>query len=258
MNTQCKQIEKDFILDSECYDMLINTGMLVRLTTEEKENKNEIKIYTLKEYSLSYNMPILENLGFIIESETYTSKQIEDKTIYLRKYDIADAVKTRWLDVSKNLSNVIANALRGTITNSTLNALSYYANLSKKELTLIKAIAAYENQLIPVLNEHFIAKILTKYSDITKHFVDYFIAKFTPDLSKREPVLPLIEEQITIKLKEIDPNIKAIVYSGYSTDPVMTEYQKYGFKAVLKKPFNVAQLKKTISDTLNCDNDYQL
>jgi DNA-binding NtrC family response regulator len=65
-------------------------------------------------------------------------------------------------------------------------------------------------------------------------------------------------KECIIKLKEIDPNIKAIVYSGYSTDPVMTEYQKYGFKAVLKKPFNVAQLKKTISDTLNCDNDYQL
>ncbi len=31
------------------------------------------------------------------------------------------------------------------------------------------------------------------------------------------------------KLMGIDPNVKAIVSSGYSNDPVMTNYRAYGF-----------------------------
>jgi len=38
------------------------------------------------------------------------------------------------------------------------------------------------------------------------------------------------KEAITALLK-IDPNIKAVVSSGYSTDPVMANYQEYGFSA---------------------------
>ncbi|HMK66071.1 MAG TPA: hypothetical protein VK564_09770, partial [Thermodesulfobacteriota bacterium] len=32
------------------------------------------------------------------------------------------------------------------------------------------------------------------------------------------------------RLLEIDPEVKAIVASGYSQDPVMQDYQEYGFK----------------------------
>ncbi len=35
------------------------------------------------------------------------------------------------------------------------------------------------------------------------------------------------------KLREIDPEVKAIVTSGYSNDPVMNKYRDYGFKGVV-------------------------
>ncbi len=44
------------------------------------------------------------------------------------------------------------------------------------------------------------------------------------------------------KLLEIDPQAKAIVSSGYSNDPVMAEFTRYGFKACLKKPFKIEEL----------------
>ncbi len=44
------------------------------------------------------------------------------------------------------------------------------------------------------------------------------------------------------KLLEIDPGVKAIVSSGYSNDPVMAEYKKYGFRGVIAKPYNVEDL----------------
>jgi len=38
------------------------------------------------------------------------------------------------------------------------------------------------------------------------------------------------------KLKEIDPSAKLIVTSGYSDDPIMSDFARYGFDAVITKP----------------------
>jgi len=52
------------------------------------------------------------------------------------------------------------------------------------------------------------------------------------------------------ELLRIDPDARAIVSSGYSHDPVMAEYGKYGFKAVIVKPYQVEDLKNVVLETL--------
>jgi CheY-like chemotaxis protein len=55
----------------------------------------------------------------------------------------------------------------------------------------------------------------------------------------------------TVKnLLEIDPKVKAIVSSGYATDSIMSEYKKYGFSAVVTKPYSVIQMEETLHDVL--------
>ncbi|NVN90061.1 MAG: response regulator [Desulfuromonadales bacterium] len=53
------------------------------------------------------------------------------------------------------------------------------------------------------------------------------------------------KETIEMLLK-IDPNVKAIVSSGYSSDPVMANYRDYGFSAVLRKPYLPQELCRVI------------
>ncbi len=51
----------------------------------------------------------------------------------------------------------------------------------------------------------------------------------------------------TIKnLLEIDPEVKAIVSSGYSSDDVISNYKDYGFKEVMEKPYSYKNLVHTI------------
>jgi PAS domain S-box-containing protein len=53
----------------------------------------------------------------------------------------------------------------------------------------------------------------------------------------------------TIKrLVEIDPNVVAIVSSGYSNDPIMSDYQRYNFKGVLAKPYTIDTLREIFSE----------
>jgi len=53
------------------------------------------------------------------------------------------------------------------------------------------------------------------------------------------------------KLLEIDPKVKAIVSSGYSNDPIMAEYDKFGFKGVVTKPYSAEQLITVTNEMLN-------
>ena len=51
-------------------------------------------------------------------------------------------------------------------------------------------------------------------------------------------------------LLEIDPNIKAIVSSGYSTDPIMSNFREYGFTAVLRKPYRLQEMSMLLQNCL--------
>ncbi|MFC1715713.1 PAS domain S-box protein [Candidatus Poribacteria bacterium] len=52
------------------------------------------------------------------------------------------------------------------------------------------------------------------------------------------------------RLMEIDPEVKAIVSSGYSNDPVMTDFREYGFKDAIAKPYKVAELSAVLRKVL--------
>jgi len=52
------------------------------------------------------------------------------------------------------------------------------------------------------------------------------------------------------KLIELDPNVKTIVSSGYSNDPVMSDYKQYGFHGVIAKPYQIEELSYTISKVI--------
>jgi len=48
------------------------------------------------------------------------------------------------------------------------------------------------------------------------------------------------------ELRKINPKVKAIVSSGYSDDPVMSEHEKFGFNAIIKKPYEYHELSETV------------
>jgi CheY-like chemotaxis protein len=49
------------------------------------------------------------------------------------------------------------------------------------------------------------------------------------------------------KLRQIDPQVKAIVSSGYSEDPIMAEFARFGFSGVIAKPYRISELSKVLN-----------
>ncbi len=52
------------------------------------------------------------------------------------------------------------------------------------------------------------------------------------------------------KLMAIDPNVKAVVSSGYFNDPVMSDFRAYGFCGAMPKPYQIAELKTVLGSIL--------
>ena len=48
------------------------------------------------------------------------------------------------------------------------------------------------------------------------------------------------------KLLEFDPQVRAIASSGYSSDPVMSDFQAYGFKGIIAKPYTLEELSRAL------------
>ncbi len=57
------------------------------------------------------------------------------------------------------------------------------------------------------------------------------------------------------QLLEIDPNVKAIVSSGYANNPIMANFKRYGFVAVVSKPYSIVPLSKTLHEVIGAGGD---
>jgi|WetSurMetagenome_2_1015567.scaffolds.fasta_scaffold03640_3 PAS domain S-box-containing protein len=57
------------------------------------------------------------------------------------------------------------------------------------------------------------------------------------------------KETISI-LRKIDPSIKAVISSGYSQDPVMSQFTEHGFDGALAKPYTMTQLEEILHQVL--------
>jgi len=53
------------------------------------------------------------------------------------------------------------------------------------------------------------------------------------------------------ELLEIDPRVNGIVSTGYSNDPVVTNFKAYGFRGALTKPYSMGELKEKLHEIIS-------
>jgi CheY-like chemotaxis protein len=77
----------------------------------------------------------------------------------------------------------------------------------------------------------------------------------TPDLVILDLTVPggMGAIETVKRLHKIEPELKAMVISGYTEDPIMTNYSDYGFCAAIKKPVTSDEMSAIISKAM-CEN----
>jgi DNA-binding NtrC family response regulator len=51
-------------------------------------------------------------------------------------------------------------------------------------------------------------------------------------------------------LRKVDPDVKAVISSGYSNDPVVEDFSHYGFCERLAKPYNINAMKNLLENVI--------
>jgi CheY-like chemotaxis protein len=57
-------------------------------------------------------------------------------------------------------------------------------------------------------------------------------------------------KEAVAKILTLDPTAAVIVSSGYSNDPVISEYDNYGFRGVVCKPYRLQELSAVLHEIL--------
>jgi len=86
------------------------------------------------------------------------------------------------------------------------------------------------------------------------------IAKYKEAMDKGEP-FDMVILDLTVKggmggiptmaqLLTVDPHVKAVIYTGYSADPILDNYRLYGFQGALPKPYAIKDMADMIRRVL--------
>ncbi len=58
-------------------------------------------------------------------------------------------------------------------------------------------------------------------------------------------------QEVIAYLRDINPKIKAIVSSGYANDPILADYERYGFTGKVSKPYKIDELIVVLHEVIN-------
>jgi PAS domain S-box-containing protein len=56
--------------------------------------------------------------------------------------------------------------------------------------------------------------------------------------------------EVLTNLHRLDPEFKAVVSSGYSNDPIMSDYKTYGFSGVISKPYRIHEISEVLYNVI--------
>lgn len=57
-------------------------------------------------------------------------------------------------------------------------------------------------------------------------------------------------DEAVARLRKIDPEIKAIISSGYDSDPIMSHFRDHGFHGAISKPYELTELNRVVREVV--------
>lgn len=180
-------------------------------------NIAELKIYSpTQEISLSKIMPILESFGFnVIQEHTYSVTIFEDeknrsqKKIWIQYFHLNLSKNLHEFSekIKLNFEKTISKVWYGDMQAGLLNRLVITADLSWKQIFLLRAYTKYLYQTGFRYSSSYVSDVLVKYRDFTRLLVELFEAKFDPfnkfSESQRKDKMAEIQAAINANLSQI-------------------------------------------------------
>jgi len=186
-------------------DRMVSISLAGGDALEEEGATTELKLYLCGErLILSDFMPILVNAGLrVIAVVPYEIKGRGTPDAIIYSFSVQDS-EGRPLEVDDHdtrLAEAILAVRFGDATNDTLNALVLLADLSWREVDVLRTYVAYAFQLGAVPSRLSLPTALVSYPNIARVFFDIFKAMFDPsgsdDQSQRKALVADLSDLLT-------------------------------------------------------------
>lgn len=156
---------------------------------KESERTFHLKIYTEEsERLLSDMLPMLENLGCqVVEVNPYiiTPKRKKKTDVLIRDFrlQVDDKQSLQLEDTSALLEEALAKIWTGEVENDAFNSLVLTAQLSWREILILRAYCQYMRQIGSPYSRFYVAEVLGKHPTATRNLIQAFFAKFSPEIN---------------------------------------------------------------------------
>jgi glutamate dehydrogenase len=185
-------------------------------TVEGAVNVAQCKIYYTEEINLSSIMPMLQNMGFNVAAEQiYTITLPGGKEIWLHQFTLkVNEQETKMLALAKqNIEETFHAIHQEKCQDDSYNKLILRANLTHRQVTLLRALAGYLYQTKIGYSKEYIGQLLNKHSEIVKQLASLFYSMFMPKITLEdrkqqvEENRSLLEESLSLVHDNVEDQI---------------------------------------------------
>ena len=211
---------RDALKDLPFIEKSLNTSAKVIRVYENKAENPEIhvKIFSpAQSLFLSDVFPILENMGLRVLTEASYKAGEGSNTVWIHHF-ISEPLQVNaepFEKIYENFLSVLEKVLRKQVEDDSFNRLVLAANLSDRQILLVRAYYRYMRQLAWPFLRPAIVPVLERYPHVLKKLGKLFYLQFSPDESFGD------EESL---LKEINTDLGSIengkdenILSGFLT-----------------------------------------
>jgi glutamate dehydrogenase len=208
---------RTIVLDIQNTLQTLETKKIIFKLVDQVEGKNNtayLKIYSFEELNLSSIMPMIQNLGFnVLAEQIYIIKPNDNNNeIWLHQFvlNLNNLEETMLKESIANIEEALNEIWQGRCLDDSYNQLILRANLDYRQVTLLRALAAYLYQIKIGFSKEYLGSVLTKQFELAKLLVSLFYFKFKHKCLSEERSLNIarISAEIEDKLAQVQDNIE--------------------------------------------------
>lgn len=195
--------------------------------TDRKQVRLKLFSYG-KQVSPSDSLPVLENMGLRVKEERpYEISLPGDHVIWLHDYSLIHSEEHEPDRQRRNFEDAFTNIWRGEAENDVFNRLVLMANLTWRQVCVLRAYSKYLKQIGHSFSDAYVTDTLIKHLDMTGDLVKYFETKFDPTHGGADQVLPKIRKALEASLDmvaSLDEDVILRSYKNAMTSTIRTNY----------------------------------
>ena len=213
-DTFSSNYQEDFAVSDSLVDLgnlaTVNKNNPVQATLlkiNRLPNEYSIKLYTLKNaIPLSHSMPILESMGLNVLIGRPYRIRLSNRLYWIHHFTLGEGENVCDIDVKKvpgYFSELFKSIWNQHSENDNFNYLLFSACIKARNIQILRAYAAYLQQIRFPHSRDYIIETLNTYPGITLMLVKCFLHKFDPRKTIRDSYLEIIDN-INHRLQSIE------------------------------------------------------